>query len=97
MSHNLKIVTKRWNRLCQCNAGQVQTEHHIMLECQLTNQPRRRFAYLINFEDLNILLGDEIHLNDLCKYVYETGKIYKDEAKKKRKIYINVFTVFPEV
>lgn len=83
MSHDLKIETGRWSRvpreqrLCQCNEGQIQTERHVLLRCALSERLRQRFVSL-NFDELNLLLKDEENTADLCKYVYEVVRVYRN-------------------
>lgn len=82
MSHELKIETGRWSRtpreqrLCQCGTGVVQTENHVLLECELSHNLRDRFRHL-NVTHLNLLFGEGEHIGDLCKYIHEVLKVYK--------------------
>ena len=64
-------------RLCQCNTGQIQTEHHVLIECSRGDQLRQKFPGL-NFEDLKMLWKDEKHVLDVCRYIYEFKKIHKE-------------------
>ena len=83
MSHELKIETGRWSRvpreqrLCQCNLGFIQTECHVLLECTLSEHLRQRFTNL-NFDEFNLLLNNEEHIVDLCRYIHEVVTIYRN-------------------
>ena len=52
-SHRLKVETGRWSRiprerrLCQCGKG-VQTEEHVLLDCELTNHIRVKYEQTID-------------------------------------------------
>ena len=52
-SHRLKVETGRWSRiprerrLCQCGEG-VQTEKHVLVECELTRGIREKYGQTIN-------------------------------------------------
>jgi hypothetical protein len=52
-SHRLKVETGRWSRiprerrLCQCGKG-VQTEEHVLLDCELTNHIRVKYETTID-------------------------------------------------
>ena len=48
-SHRLKVETGRWsripreNRVCSCNAGAIQDEIHVLLDCVKTNRIREKY------------------------------------------------------
>ena len=56
-SHKLRIETGRWariereNRLCPC--GEVQDEQHVLLHCPLTDDLRKQFQYVSNFQSIS--------------------------------------------
>ena len=81
MSHNLKIETGRWSRIprerrvCQCDNTQVQTEAHILIDCNLTDSIRLRYP-MLNFSNVSRLLSEAEHIGMLCKYIHETLNMY---------------------
>ncbi|CAL4086104.1 unnamed protein product, partial [Meganyctiphanes norvegica] len=81
-AHSLVIETGRWNRrgrerlpvenrLCQC--GQVQTEHHVIEECVLSQDIRRRF----NISTILELVSDRQNHSQVCHIVDSILNIYK--------------------
>lgn len=81
MSHDLKVETGRWSRTpreqrrCQCGTGAVQTECHVLLHCTLTQHLRHTFVHL-HMDNIQTLLSDKDHIEDLCRYVYEVFQVY---------------------
>ena len=81
MSHNLKIETGRWSRIphearvCRCNNAHVQTESHVLINCNLTQNLRTKYP-MLNFQDINSLFGEITHMLSLCKYVHEVLNFY---------------------
>ena len=81
MSHNLKIETGRWSRIphgarvCRCNNAHVQTESHVLINCNLTQNLRTKYP-MLNFQDINSLFGESTHMLSLCKYVHEVLNFY---------------------
>ena len=80
MSHNLKIETGRWSRLpredrvCQCDRISVQDEKHVLLDCPMSAQVRRRYQ-LLPFESVSSLMKCN-NVLDLCKFVKEILECY---------------------
>ena len=80
MSHNLKIETGRWSRLpredrvCQCDRISVQDEKHVLLDCPMSAQVRRRYQ-LLPFESVNSLMKCN-NVLDLVKFVKEILECY---------------------
>ena len=60
-SHYLRIETGRWsripreNRLCQC--GEVQTEHHVLIECPLSETLRTQYPVVKQYANISDLLS----------------------------------------
>ena len=81
MSHNLKVETGRWSRIprelrvCQCNNSDIQSERHVLIECDLTQDIRLRYP-MLNFRDINNLFGEKTHIYLLCKYTHEVLKYF---------------------
>ena len=81
MSHNLKIETGRWSRIprelrvCQCNNTNVQSETHVLIDCELVHSIRLRYP-MLNFRDINSLFNESTHIYLLCKYVHEVLKYF---------------------
>ena len=82
MSHNLKIETGRWSRIprearvCRCDNADIQTEIHVLINCNLTHNIRIRYP-MLNFQDTSSLFGEATHILSLCKYVHEVLNFYK--------------------
>ena len=82
MSHDLRIETGRWSRtpresrVCTCNPSRVQNEEHVLTECPLSLQIRRKYTCL-NFTNMETLMTEDQYLIDLCKFIYEVLKLYK--------------------
>jgi len=67
-SHYLKVETGRWHeiprrdRVCDmCGLGQVQDEHHVLLECPVMADIRGRFDSVLDFA------GGDVHKLMACK------------------------------
>ena len=82
MSHSLRIETGRWSRtpaqhrVCVCDGNHVQTERHVLVECPLTNHLRDKYS-MLRFGSKNDLLSENIHLRELCNFVFDVVDIYK--------------------
>ena len=82
MSHNLKIETGRWScipperRVCLCDNIQPQTEAHVLIDCNLTQNIRLRYP-ILDFTSINSLLNESTHVSLLCKYVHEILNYYQ--------------------
>ena len=82
MSHNLRIETGRWSRtpsqdrVCICDNARIQTEQHVLVECPLTEHLRDKYSVL-NYRNVNELLNDNVHLRDLCSFVYDVLDIFE--------------------
>lgn len=58
--------------------GHVQTERQVLLECAaLTRNLRNRFGFN-NIDSLELLFGEGNNGVNMCKYVYEALKLYKN-------------------
>ena len=81
MSHNLKIETGRWSRIpperrvCRCDNIQPQTEAHVLIDCNLTQNIRLSYLAL-DFININSLLNESTHIALLCKYIHEILNYY---------------------
>ena len=81
MSHCLKIETGRWSRIscvarvCQCNDTAIQSENHVLIECNLTQNLRLKYPSL-NYRDLHSLLDESTHMLTLCQYIHEVLDVY---------------------
>ena len=81
ISHSLKIETGRWSRIprerrvCQCDNTQLQTEAHALISCSLTQNIRQNYS-MLNFTDINSLLGEESHIHHLCIYIHQVLRFY---------------------
>ena len=81
VSHSLKIETGRWSRIprehrvCQCDNTQLQTEAHALISCSLTQNIRQNYS-MLNFTDINSLLGEESHIHQLCTYIHQVLCFY---------------------
>ena len=81
ISHSLKIETGRWSRIprerrvCQCDNTQLQTEAHALISCSLTQNIRQNYS-MLNFTDINSLLGEESHIHHLCTYIHQVLRFY---------------------
>ena len=81
MSHNLKVETGRWSRIprdlrvCQCNNRDIQTESHVLIKCNLSQNIRLRYQ-MLDFTNTNSLFGETTNILLLCKYVHEVLKVY---------------------
>lgn len=73
-SHYLHIETGRWSRLPQerrtCICGGVQTEHHVLLHCPVTED--LRVKYTVNVNDMQALMNSEIV--ELARYCHAVLK-----------------------
>ena len=83
MSHDLRIETGRWSRtptelrVCRCSPMTVQNEEHVLIECPLAQQVRRKYE-ILNFTSMELLMNDEDHLIDVCKFIYEVLTLYRE-------------------
>ena len=82
MSHSLKIEVGRWSRtppderVCHCDASEVQTEKHVLLDCSLTAHCRERHL-MLNFVNIQEMFNEKVHLVELCNFVYEVLHTFK--------------------
>ena len=82
MSHDLRIETGRWSRtprdlrVCPCSPVSIQDEEHVLILCPLPQQVRQKYASL-NFMSIEELMSEDNHLIDLCKFVYDVLKLYR--------------------
>ena len=71
-AHRLKIETGRWSRLPRelrlCSCGEVQTEHHALCQCPLTQHIRDLYHYL-DCTNLNSLMSNPDTMN-ICKFCF---------------------------
>ena len=69
-SHHLRIETGRWSRTQRedrtCTCGQVQTEEHVLLNCEPTAQLRSEFPYISNYNTIS----------DIAVFCYKELKEY---------------------
>ena len=81
MSHDLRIETGRWSRtprelrVCNCDSETVQSELHVLIDCPKSRSMRLKFRNL-NFANVDSLFEEEVHLIDLCQYIFEVLKLY---------------------
>ena len=82
ISHDLRIETGRWSRtprelrVCSCSPVTIQNEKHVLIQCPLSQQLRQKYASL-NFTNMEALMSEDNHLIDLCKFVYDVLKLYR--------------------
>ena len=83
-AHRLKIGTGKWSRvprdrrICQCSENQVQDEHHVVFNCKLSENLRRK--YDINYHTLEQLF-DKMSAVSVGKYLTELNKLYEEGNK----------------
>ena len=81
-AHSLAIETGRWNRrgrgrlpyeqrLCQC--GQVQTEHHVIEECPISQHIRDLYGFM----SLENLMLENDNYPHVCHIVHSILSLYK--------------------
>ena len=76
-SHRLKVETGRWsrtphhNRVCVCDQGAVQDEYHVLFQCPITEEVRRKHAIDSN-STIDAILKDEKNVD----FVAEIMKIF---------------------
>jgi hypothetical protein len=81
-SHNLKVEPGRWaridreDRLCECG-GAVQDEHHVLFDCPMSDDARRRFGVDSELYDDVGMLMDNLDVDVLVSYVDCCMKIFK--------------------
>jgi hypothetical protein len=73
ISHSLKIETGRWSRIDLqdrlCNCGEIQSEQHVLLKCQLTEELRNTYA--MSYNSMKQLMESE----DLYELTMFTHKV----------------------
>ena len=78
-SHNLMVETGRWSRteredrVCNCAAGGVQDEDHVLFVCELTKNIREK--YNIQGDSLPEVFNEKDD-EELCDIFYELSKIF---------------------
>ena len=78
-SHDLKIETGRWsrlqreNRLCPC--GSIQTEFHVLFECNRSEEIRSQFPNCFRQRSLDAFLN-QADTHDIVKIVYMLLKLF---------------------
>lgn len=81
MSHSLRVEVGRWSRtprqerVCHCDNTSVQTEQHVLIQCQLSQSCRDNYP-MLNFGNITELLQENVYLFELCRYVHEVLMVY---------------------
>ena len=95
MSHDLKIETGRWSRVprdmrrCQCDGTSVQSEYHVLVDCLLTREIRRKFE-LHNIQNLNDIFNENNNVNKICNYIYDALNVYKSLWSQLRYVKVRI-------
>ena len=79
-SHSLNIERGRWARVdadmrfCRCKKNKIENEEHVILECELTRDLRRKYE-VVGYTSLNEFFA--IHpLEEVVNYTYEVMKVF---------------------
>ena len=79
-SHSLNIERGRWARVdadmrfCRCKKNKIENEEHVILECELTRDLRRKYE-VVGYTSLNEFFA--IHpLEDVVNFTYEVMKVF---------------------
>ena len=79
-SHSLNIERGRWARVdenmrfCRCNKNKIENEEHVVLECELTSNLRRKYR-VEGYTSLSEMFTAH-PLEDLISFTYEVMKVF---------------------
>ena len=79
-SHSLNIERGRWARVdenmrfCRCNKNKIENEEHVVLECELTSNLRRKYR-IEGYTSLSEMFTAH-PLEDLISFTYEVMKVF---------------------
>ena len=62
--------------MCQCDSIQVQTEKDVLIDCPLSTWCRDKYS-MLNYSNINELFNENVHLCELCNFVYEVLHFYR--------------------
>ena len=54
----------------------MQSEYHVLVNCLLTREIRRKFE-LHNIHNLNDIFNENNNVNKICNYIYDALNVYK--------------------
>ena len=80
-SHSLNVERGRWARVeptmrfCRCKRNKIEDEEHVVFECELTNDLRRKYR-VVGYTSLNEMFAKH-PLEDVISFVYEVMKRFK--------------------
>lgn len=82
-SHYLRIETGRWSRIPRenrlCNCGQIQTEYHVLFECNQTETYRRECPEINQCSSLSDLLNrNDVEMKNVCILCHKVLNYFKD-------------------
>ena len=78
-SHHLKVETGRWaripreRRVCPCQEGMIQDEHHVFLHCAKSQPLREQYYNVLTFTELSELVNcdQSLKMAEYCRKVLE--------------------------